>query len=137
VRSGTSMSLAGEDVVLSPDDVVTTETPAEGWATATEPGLTVALDLRLTDELRRAGMLREVIRLVQEARKTQGLDVSDRIELWWHADEAQAGDAIREGADLLSAEVLAVSVCEGKPNAPLAPREVPDLALTFWLRAID
>ena len=137
VRSGTAVSLAGDEVVLEPDDVITTETPAEGWATATEPGLTVALDLRLTDELRRAGTLREVIRLAQEARKTQGLDVSDRIELWWQADDADAGAAIREGADLLAAEVLAVSVTEGRPNAPLAPREVPDLALTFWLRAVD
>ena len=58
-----------------------TETPREGWAVATDGGETVALDLELTPELRRAGLAREVVRLVQEARKTAGLDVTDRIEL--------------------------------------------------------
>ena len=49
-------------------------------------GETVALDLELTQELVRAGLLREVIRLVQEQRKSSGLEVSDRIALTWTAD---------------------------------------------------
>jgi isoleucyl-tRNA synthetase len=139
VRAGTTMTLAGEAVVLADDDVVVTETPAEGWATATESGLTVALDLRLTDALRRAGLLREAIRLVQDARKAQGFDVSDRIELWWQSTSGheQVAEALREGAGLLAAEVLAVSVTEGAPAAPLAAHPVEDLGLTFWLRVID
>ncbi|MDQ1700633.1 MAG: isoleucyl-tRNA synthetase, partial [Frankiaceae bacterium] len=80
-----AFEMDGEPVTLTGDDVIISESPAEGWATASEPGLTVALDLRMTDELRRAGVVREVIRLVQEARKAQGFDVSDRIELWWEA----------------------------------------------------
>ena len=47
---------------------------------ASGPGLTVALDLTLTPELERAGLVREVVRLLQEARKNSGLEVSDRIE---------------------------------------------------------
>ena len=131
------MELAGESVTLDADDVVITESPAEGWATATEPGLTVALDLRLTDELRRAGLLREVIRLVQDARKAQGFDVSDRIELWWQSTAEPTVEALRAGEQTLSTEVLAVSVTEGAPAAPLAAHPVDDLGLTFWLRVID
>ena len=137
VRSGEPLTLAGESVVVTDDDVVVTETPAEGWATATEPGLTVALDLRLTDELRRAGTLREVIRLVQDARKSQGFDVSDRIELWWQTTDEHTAAALREGAGTLAGEVLAVSVTDAEPAAPLAAHPVPDLGLTFWLRVID
>src|SRR5438270_7414188 len=137
VRTGSSLDLAGEAVTLDEDEVVITESPAEGRATATEPGLTVALDLRLTDELRRAGLLREVIRLVQDARKAQGFDVSDRIELWWQASDAQLGEALREGAGTLASEVLAVTVQEETPAAPLAAHPVEDLGLTFWLRVID
>jgi isoleucyl-tRNA synthetase len=137
VRDSRPMTLAGEAVVLAVDDVVVTETPAEGWATATEPGLTVALDLRLTDELRRAGTLREVIRLVQDARKAQGFDVSDRIELWWQAGDPDTGRALREGAQTLAGEVLAVTVTEAAPAAPLAEHPVPELGLAFWLRVID
>ena len=58
---------------MSADEVLLTETPREGWAVATEGGETVALDLAITPELRRAGLAREVVRLVQEARKTSGL----------------------------------------------------------------
>jgi len=136
-RSGSPLDLAGEQVPLGPDDVVVTETPAEGWATATETGLTVALDLRLTDELRRAGLLREVIRLVQDARKAQGFDVSDRIELWWQASSDETAGALREGGETLAAEVLAVRMDEAAPAAPLAAHPVEELGLTFWLRVID
>ena len=106
-------------------------------ATAAEPGLTVALDLRLSDQLRRAGTLREVVRLVQEARKAQGFDVSDRIELWWQATDEHTGQALREGTATLAGEVLAVSVTEAAPAASLAAHPVADLGVTFWLRVVD
>jgi len=130
-----TVTVEGEAVPVGPDDVVVSETPRAGWAVAAAGGETVALDLELTDELRRAGVVREVIRLVQEARKAQGFDVSDRIELWWQADSDTA-QALAEAESTLQAEVLAVSVTEGRPNAPMAAHEVADLGLTFWLRAI-
>ena len=70
-------------------DLVVTETPREGWTVASAAGLTVALDLTLTPELERAGLVREVVRLVQDARKSTGLAVSDRIELWWTGGRAR------------------------------------------------
>ena len=56
-----------------------TERPRDGWSVVNEQGETVAFDLELTPELVRAGRAREVIRVIQEARKSSGLDVSDRI----------------------------------------------------------
>jgi len=79
----------------------------------------------------------EVIRLVQEARKGQGFEVSDRIELWWSAADEETAAALREGEATLAAEVLAVTCREEKPHAPLAPHEEPELGLTFWLRVVD
>ena len=64
-----TVTVDGEDVSVGPDEVVVTETPKEGWAVVTDAGETVALDLELTPALRRAGLAREVVRLVQEARK--------------------------------------------------------------------
>ena len=55
------------------DDVIVSERPREGWSVVNEHGETIALDLHLTPELVRAGLAREVVRLVQEARKTSGL----------------------------------------------------------------
>ena len=97
----------GQPVEVTPDQVVITETPRQGWAVATAAGETVALDLAITPELRRAGLARDVIRAVQEARKGAGLDVSDRIELTWTAADELA-EALREHSATVADEVLAV-----------------------------
>ena len=65
----------------------------------------VALDLTLDDELRNRGLAREVVRLVQDLRKTSGLEVSDRIRL-----HLVGLDAIAEHFDFIAREVLAVEV---------------------------
>ena len=134
LRAGTATVVVdGEPVALSPDEVVVTETPRTGWAVASGAGETVALDLAITPALRRAGLVREVVRLVQDARKTSGLEVSDRIELWWQAS-GELADALEEGGARLGEEVLAVSVRPGPPTADLAPHADPALGLRFWLR---
>ncbi len=134
VRAGTaSVEVGGETVNLSRDEVIVTETPREGWAVATGPGATVALDLEITPELRRAGLVRDAVRLVQEARKSTGLDVTDRIELWWAAT-GETREALEEGSLKLAEEVLAVSVTEGRPTADLAHHDDPELGVRFWLR---
>jgi isoleucyl-tRNA synthetase len=102
-------------VPLAEGDLVVTETPREGWTVASGGGLTVALDLERTPELERAGLVREAVRLVQEARKGSGLAVSDRIELWWTAEDAMA-EALREHADQVATEVLAVRVHAATPG---------------------
>jgi isoleucyl-tRNA synthetase len=134
LRAGTAaVEVEGETVSLSPDEVIITETPRTGWAVASGGGETVALDLEITPELRRAGMVRDVVRLVQEARKATGLDVTDRIELWWAAG-GELAEALHEGSLRLAEEVLAVSVSEGRPTADIAPHEDADLGLRFWVR---
>ncbi|MCW2506366.1 MAG: Isoleucyl-tRNA synthetase [Actinomycetia bacterium] len=135
LAAGTAeVTVDGEPHSLSPDEVIVTETPRSGWAVASAHGETVALDLEITPELRRAGLLRDVVRLVQDGRKSTGLEVSDRIELWWRAD-GELVEAIHEGAARLADEVLAVSVTEGPPTADLAVHRDDELGLTFWLRA--
>ena len=134
LRSGSaSVTVDGETVPLSADEVVVTETPRTGWAVASAAGETVALDLEITPELRRAGLVREAVRLVQDARKSSGLDVSDRIELWWEA-EGELAEALVEGQPRLAEEVLAVSVAQGPPTADVAAHEDADLGLRFHLR---
>ena len=64
----------------------------------------------------RAGLAREVVRLVQEARKSSGFDVSDRIALCWPAD-GETAEALREHAALVADEVLATEMREGDPVA--------------------
>ena len=135
-RSGgtASVTVDGEPVELTADDLVVTETPRSGWSVSAAHGETVALDLAVTPDLEQLGLVRDLVRLVQDARRRSGLDVSDRIELWWwDADDAVTA-ALRGRGDLLATEVLAVSLMEGPPTAPLPPHRSDLPRVTFWLR---
>ncbi len=118
----------GEDVEVLPDEVIVAERPREGWSVVNEQGETVALDLELTPELVRAGRAREVVRLVQEARKSSGFEVSDRIVLTWSAD-GETAEALRENGSLVADEVLAVEMREGTPAGSVVRDE--ELGLAF------
>jgi isoleucyl-tRNA synthetase len=127
----------GEPVRIGPDEVVVTQTPRAGWAVAADAGETVALDLAITPELRREGLAREVIRLVQDARKADGLEVSDRITLWWKAAGPELEAALTEHGELIAGEVLATgfgpAAGAGTGHAG-AEHEDAGLGLTFWIR---
>ena len=135
-RAGTAtVEVAGEVITLGGDDVVVAETPRSGWAVASSGSDTVALDLELTHELRLAGLAREVIRFVQEARKNAGLEVTDRIELWWRVGGSpEPAEAIRTHAEQIAAEVLAVDLHEGVGAEHLSSAEDEDLGLHVWLQ---
>ncbi|GAA0618503.1 isoleucine--tRNA ligase [Sporichthya brevicatena] len=122
----------GQEITVDADEVVITETPREGWSVARE-GETVALDLTITPELRRAGLAREAVRVIQEARKTSGLEVADRITLEWHAAGEEAVAALREHADLVAGEVLATSVAElaEAPSGDGVTSTDAELGMTF------
>ncbi len=130
-----AVDLDGEPVLAGPDDVIVTQTPRAGWAVATEAGETVAIDITVSPELRQEGLAREVIRLVQEARKNDGLEVTDRIWLRWSTDDQEMVMALTEHAGLIAGEVLAVDYGPGTgPEARAAWEHVEDdLGLTFWL----
>jgi isoleucyl-tRNA synthetase len=129
-----TVSVDGADVQLSGDEILVSETPREGWAVRTEGGLSVGLDTELTDELREAGLLRDVLRFVQDTRKQLGFEVSDRIELWWTASRRDTADAVRNGEVTVAAECLAVAVTEGEGPAGLTAQRSEDLGLTVWAR---
>ncbi|MGW3246336.1 isoleucine--tRNA ligase [Streptomyces sp. NPDC001070] len=130
-----SVVVDGEPVPLSAEEVIITETPREGWSVASDSGATVALDLEVTPELRRAGLARDVIRLVQEARKNSGLDVADRIALRWAATDAELAEALAEHAGLVADEVLATDFASGGPEEGYGPAFTDEaLGLTFHLR---
>ncbi|MFJ3953352.1 isoleucine--tRNA ligase [Streptomyces sp. Je 1-4] len=136
LREGTaSVEVDGETVSLAPDEVIITETPREGWSVASDAGATVALDLEITPELRRAGLARDAIRLIQEARKNSGLDVADRIALRWQSTDEELRTALADHAGLISDEVLATDFAPGEADGSYGPAFTDEsLALTFQLR---
>ena len=75
------LSLAGEEVNLSLDDVEIISEDIPGWLVANEGTLTVALDVTVTDELRQEGIAREFVNRIQNLRKESGFDVTDKIHV--------------------------------------------------------
>ncbi|MDQ6935758.1 MAG: DUF5915 domain-containing protein, partial [Actinomycetota bacterium] len=114
--------LDGVKVEVGAEEVIVSERPRAGWSVVNEHGETVALDLQLTLELTRAGLAREVIRMVQEARKASGFEVTDRIELTWHAT-GELAEAIVANRDLVAGEVLASTMTASESADSLAHRD--------------
>ena len=104
-----SLDTPGGSVELTPEDVELTQETTGGWGVAAEGGLTVALDLEITPELEREGIARELVRVVQDARKAAGLRVSDRIELSVET-AGPVAEALAEHGDWIAGETLAVSI---------------------------
>lgn len=90
-------------------DVIITEVPKSGWMVASHEGESVALDLSLTPTLILAGHAREVIRFIQERRKSEGFEISDRINILWNATP-EIIDAIESNQAHIQDEVLAIAM---------------------------
>ncbi|MFL6159185.1 MAG: isoleucine--tRNA ligase [Marmoricola sp.] len=128
------VDLDGVPTEVLADEVIISERPRDGWSVVNEQGETVALDLELTDDLRRAGLAREVIRMIQENRKTSGFEVSDRIALNWHATGDMA-TAFAEHAELIANEVLASTMAEAESVEDLANHDA-ELGFAFTVYRI-
>ena len=118
-----TLSLLSDGVALEPGDVELSQQTQTGWGLASDGPITVALDLTLTDELRREGWARELVHHVQALRKTAGLEVSDRIALGVTADGVAAG-ALAAHRDWIASEVLATSVADEALGDPIASADV-------------
>jgi isoleucyl-tRNA synthetase len=129
-----TVAVPSGEVRLAPEDVDLIQEPRTGWAVATDGGVTVALDLDLDDELRREGLVRELIHHVQNLRKSAGLEVADRIVLGLEvADgiglgpEARAATpalrALHEYRGYVAAEVLAVEIVDEPVPEPAGTAE--------------
>jgi isoleucyl-tRNA synthetase len=141
VQAGSAVTVVvdGEEVSIGADDVIVTQTPRAGWTVATDAGETVAIDIEVTPELRREGLAREVIRLVQEARKNDGLDVTDRISLRWSARDPEVAAALTEHAALIAGEVLAADYGSAGTSGSAASgfaHADDDLGLEFWISRV-
>ena len=94
--------------VLEPDEVLVERVGREGWAVASEDGVTVALDTTLDDDLLLEGRLYDRVHEVNVLRRDSGLEVTDRIRLWL-PDE----DLIAAYGDRIKDETLAVDLQAG------------------------
>ncbi|OJX53481.1 MAG: isoleucine--tRNA ligase [Flavobacterium sp. 38-13] len=98
VISGKSINLTSEDVEISSQDI-------EGWLVANANGITVALDITISDELRKEGVARELVNRIQNIRKDSGFEVTDKIKVQVQKDGI-IEEALQANQDYIKAETL-------------------------------
>ena len=127
------VDLEGTEVALSPAEVELRVSGEGSFAVTRDGAEVVALDLALTDALVDRGLCREIIRQVQELRRSSGFEVSDRIEL-----RLIGASRLEPYFALIAAEVLAVEVLEVPGEGEAAVIDLDgELEVFAWVRTID
>lgn len=98
-------SIVLEDVELLSEDI-------EGWLVASEGATTVALDTEITPELLAEGTAREFVNRVQNIRKSNGFDVTDRVRISYHTTDTAIASALTLMSDYVCAETLSVALTQ-------------------------
>ena len=101
-----TLDIAGQQAVVQLADVEVISEDIPGWLVANDGNVTVALDITITDELRREGMARELVNRIQNVRKGKDFDITDRIVVTIAPDE-RTDDAVKQYGDYIARQVLA------------------------------
>ena len=103
------LNLPGGEVQLTTDDVEIITEDMPGWLTANEGKLTVALDITVTDELLKEGIARELVNRIQNIRKQNGYEITDRITVEIEKRD-EINDAVTEFSNYISSQTLAAGI---------------------------
>jgi isoleucyl-tRNA synthetase len=104
-----TVDISGKSIILTSDDVEISSQDIPGWLVASEGGLTVALDITLTDELRREGVARELVNRIQNLRKDSGFEVTDKITILLQRDGILEA-SVKENENYIMSETLTESL---------------------------
>ncbi len=108
-QGGMTLSVDGAELPVTLSDFEITSEDMPGWLVATEGRLTVALDITVTEELKREGVARELINRIQNIRKESGFEVTDRVKVVIE-DKPLVKGAVADFADYIASQTLALEV---------------------------
>ncbi len=107
-----------ETIVLTLEDVEISSEDIPGWLVASENGLTVALDINITDNLKKEGLSRDMVNRIQNLRKDKGFEVQDKIAVIYRTPDETMNKALADFGDYIKTETLAVSLTSDTPASP-------------------
>ncbi|MEG0993091.1 MAG: isoleucine--tRNA ligase [Bacteroidales bacterium] len=122
------LDVAGTPAEILTDDVEIISEDIPGWLVANEGRLTVALDITISDELRKEGIARELVNRIQNIRKSSGFEITDKIDVKISRNE-QTDAAVEEFKQYIASQVLATSVELGEVAADATELEMDDFSL--------
>ena len=105
-----ALQLADVPVTLGLDDVEITFEDIPGWSVASEGNITIALDIRLTEELKREGIARDLVNRIQNMRKDMGLDVQDKIKISVKPEDEMVKSALSIYKEYICTETQALKL---------------------------
>ncbi len=105
-----SVQLEKESIDLLLEEVLITSQDIPGWSVASDQGVTVALDVTLTDELKQEGVARDLVNRIQNIRKDMGLEVQDKIKIIVSTDNELASAAISSFGEYIKTETQALAL---------------------------
>jgi isoleucyl-tRNA synthetase len=122
-------------VELLPEDVFIETAPSKGFAIAESEDILVAIRTKLTEELINEGIARDLVRHIQNFRKEIDLDVSDRIQLYYKAEE-EVSNAIQKNKEYIMSETLSTEMVEAEDFKDISTKEIKiqDTKLIFGIK---
>jgi len=132
LEAGESILVAGEELRL--EDVLFQRAVAGDAASATDGVYTVVLDTALDDGLRREGIARDAINLLNNIRKEKGFEISDRIHVLWSSPDADLKAALEAHAEMISREVLATEFASSESIDDGADLELGGAILRYSIK---
>jgi isoleucyl-tRNA synthetase len=129
------LTLDGQAIQLSPEELEVRITAREGWTAANDKGVVVVLATELTPELIGKGLAREIVRTVNDLRKETGCQFTDRIELAIITESTELQQAIRDNSNYIKTETQADLLSDRAISGVQgAEREIGDYAAAIYLR---
>jgi len=104
------LQLDGQPISLKEDDLLIQSEDIPGWLVATEGGITVALDINITEDLEKEGIARDIVNRVQNLRKDMGLEVQDKIKVQVENNDETVIDSIKSNKDYICTETQALEL---------------------------
>ena len=132
------ITVDGQRLELSKDDLVVDTSPKPGLVVEQEGDLVLGLTTELTPDLIREGLARELVHHIQNTRKTAGLEIADRIEVWIAAGQ-EIAEMLAEHSDYVKREILAVTLTLDQAGGPIEGAfeqelKINGLPATVWIR---
>jgi len=129
-----TVQLDGQEVYLTPDDVLVSTEQAAEWVCSDDAGIQVAISTVLTPELLREGMSRDFVRQVQQLRKDANLNIQDRIKVQYHSQDNTVQAMVAEWGDYIRGETLADRIeFSASPGVETKSVNVGECPANIWI----
>ena len=131
-----TLAVGDQSVTLKDDDLIIQSEDIPGWTVASEGGITVALDIKISEDLQKEGIARDLVNRIQNLRKDMGLDVQDKIKVMVNGDNPLVAESILSNRDYICEETQALELDVTDELSDFKQLEIDDFVVQLSIRTI-